>query len=115
MGNGSLSPQLYSDPRPIIGVVIFLFVGLLTVDTLWWRSCQLRCTCDPSRRRRDRDADTACPALHDKSGAGHPLAGVLVLDVGRSGALLAMPMLAIIKIICDRIRPFMAFGRFIEG
>ena len=34
---------------------------------------------------------------------------------GVPGAILATPMLAITKIICDRIRPLMAFGHFIEG
>ena len=42
------------------------------------------------------------------------------IDVGLNvwgvpGAILATPMLAITKIICDRIRPLMAFGHFIEG
>jgi hypothetical protein len=31
------------------------------------------------------------------------------------GAILAMPMLAISKIICDRIRPLKALGHFLEG
>jgi hypothetical protein len=34
---------------------------------------------------------------------------------GVPGAILATPMLAITKIVCDRIRPLMAFGHFIEG
>jgi hypothetical protein len=54
-------------------------------------------------------------ALHHQPGAGHPFAGLLVLDVGcpRRGPL--TPMRAITKIICDRIRPLMAFGHFMEG
>jgi hypothetical protein len=32
-----------------------------------------------------------------------------------SGALLAMPLLASFKIICDRIRPLMALGHFVGG
>ena len=31
------------------------------------------------------------------------------------GPTLGRPMLAITKIICDRIRPLMAFGHFMEG
>ena len=31
------------------------------------------------------------------------------------GAILSMPMLAITKIICDRVRPLAAFGHFLEG
>jgi hypothetical protein len=34
---------------------------------------------------------------------------------GVPGAVLSTPMLAITKIICDRVRPLMAFGHFIEG
>jgi predicted PurR-regulated permease PerM len=34
---------------------------------------------------------------------------------GFPGAILAMPMLAIIKIICDRIQSLHAFGHFLEG
>jgi hypothetical protein len=37
------------------------------------------------------------------------------LDAGVPGSILATPMLAITKIACDRIRPLMAFGHFIEG
>jgi predicted PurR-regulated permease PerM len=34
---------------------------------------------------------------------------------GVPGAVLAVPMLAIGKIICDRIKPLMAFGHMLEG
>jgi predicted PurR-regulated permease PerM len=36
-------------------------------------------------------------------------------DRGIPGAILSVPMLAIAKIICDRIRPLAAFGHFLEG
>ena len=32
---------------------------------------------------------------------------------GVAGALLAVPMLATLKIVCDRIRPLMALGHFL--
>src|SRR5208282_1025969 len=31
------------------------------------------------------------------------------------GVILSMPMLAITKIICDRLQPLAAFGHFLEG
>jgi len=31
------------------------------------------------------------------------------------GAILAVPMLAVTKIVCDRIRPLAALGHFLEG
>jgi hypothetical protein len=34
---------------------------------------------------------------------------------GIPGAILSVPMLAIAKIICDRVRPLAAFGHFLEG
>jgi predicted PurR-regulated permease PerM len=34
---------------------------------------------------------------------------------GAPGAILSVPMLAITKIICDRLRPLAAFGHFLEG
>jgi len=34
---------------------------------------------------------------------------------GIAGALLAVPLLASFKIICDRIRPLMALGHFVGG
>ena len=34
---------------------------------------------------------------------------------GVPGAILAVPMLAIIKIVSDRVRPLRAFGRLLEG
>jgi predicted PurR-regulated permease PerM len=34
---------------------------------------------------------------------------------GMPGAIRSTPILAITKIICDRIRPLMAFGHFMEG
>jgi predicted PurR-regulated permease PerM len=34
---------------------------------------------------------------------------------GIAGALLAVPMLAILKIVCDRVRPLMALGHFLGG
>lgn len=34
---------------------------------------------------------------------------------GVPGAVLAVPILAIVKIVCDRVRPLAAFGHFLEG
>ncbi len=34
---------------------------------------------------------------------------------GIPGVILSVPMLAITKIICDRVRPLAAFGHFLEG
>jgi predicted PurR-regulated permease PerM len=34
---------------------------------------------------------------------------------GVAGAILAVPMLAILKIVCDRLHPLKARGHFLEG
>lgn len=34
---------------------------------------------------------------------------------GAAGAVIAVPMLAIAKIVCDRIQPLAAFGHLLEG
>jgi predicted PurR-regulated permease PerM len=34
---------------------------------------------------------------------------------GIRGAILSMPMLAMAKIVCDRVRPLAALGHFLEG
>jgi predicted PurR-regulated permease PerM len=34
---------------------------------------------------------------------------------GVPGAILAVPMLAILKIVCDRVRPLKAMGHILEG
>jgi predicted PurR-regulated permease PerM len=34
---------------------------------------------------------------------------------GVPGAILAVPLLAILKIVCDRLRPLNALGHFLEG
>jgi predicted PurR-regulated permease PerM len=34
---------------------------------------------------------------------------------GVAGAILAVPLLAIAKIICDELRPLRAFGHLLEG
>jgi hypothetical protein len=97
-----------------LGVVIFLLAGLLTIDTLWqallpagllpWISFD---------RRRDRDADASGRTVHPQSRPRHHLARLLVLDVGIPGMILSM--LAIAKIVCDRVRPLASFGHFLEG
>jgi predicted PurR-regulated permease PerM len=69
---------------PTIGVVTFVFAGLLSIETLWLALVPAGGylfihiiegeTITPNAARQ---------ALHDQSRAGHPGGGVLVLDVGR--------------------------------
>jgi hypothetical protein len=80
-------------------------VGFAAAGPLLWHS---------PRGGRKIDADAACAAFHAEPGVDYPVAGVLVLD-SVLGAILAVPMLAIVKIISDRLRPLKALGHFLEG
>jgi predicted PurR-regulated permease PerM len=89
---------------PLLGTLIFLLAGALVVRVV---------PRDPSDRGRDRNADAARKAFRPKSSPGYRVSRFLVLDVGSSGQ--SVPMLAITKIVCDRVQPLAAFGHFLEG
>jgi predicted PurR-regulated permease PerM len=101
---------------PMIGVVVFLLVGLLTIDVLWlallpaglYLAIHLA------------EGETVTPMLLARRFTINPVLVILALVFwywmwGVPGAVLATPMLAITKIICDRTRPLTAFGHFMEG
>jgi len=101
---------------PMTGVVVFLLVGLLSVDALWLAllPAGLYLTIHII------EGETATPMLLARRFTINPVLVILALVFwywmwGVPGAILATPMLAITKIICDRVRPLMAFGHFIEG
>jgi len=100
---------------PLSGVAILFLAGLLTFDTLWLAFMPA----------------ATYLAIHATEGAVTPLLlarrfelnPVLVIISlvfwfwmwGIAGALLAVPLLASFKIVCDRIRPLMALGHFVGG
>jgi len=100
---------------PLSGIAILFLAGLLTFDTIWQAVLPA----------------ASYLAIHVTEGAVTPLLlarrfelnPVLVIISlvfwywmwGIPGALLAVPMLASFKIICDRVRPLMALGHFIGG
>jgi predicted PurR-regulated permease PerM len=66
------------------------------------------------------EGETITPLLLAKRFTINPVLVVLAVVFwywmwGVPGAILAMPMLAVTKIICDHIQPLAAFGHFIEG
>jgi predicted PurR-regulated permease PerM len=101
---------------PMIGVITFVFVGLLSIETLWLAFA-------PAGMYllvHIIEGETVTPMLLAKRFTINPV--LVILSVvfwywmwGVPGAILAMPMLAVTKIICDRIQPLSAFGHFIEG
>jgi predicted PurR-regulated permease PerM len=101
---------------PMIGVVVFLLVGLLSVASLWAASLPAGLYLFIHLV----EGETVTPLLLARRFTVNPVLVVLSLVFwywmwGVPGAILSTPMLAITKIICDRIRPLMAFGHFMEG
>ena len=101
---------------PMIGVVVFLLVGLLSIQTLWlaFLPAGLYLAIHLA------EGETVTPMLLARRFTINPVLVILALVFwywmwGVPGAILATPMLAITKIICDRIRPLAAFGHFMEG
>jgi len=101
---------------PMIGVVVFLLAGLLSIDSLWaaFLPAGLYLLIHLV------EGETVTPMLLARRFTINPVLVILSLVFwywmwGVPGAILSTPMLAITKIICDRIRPLMAFGHFIEG
>jgi predicted PurR-regulated permease PerM len=101
---------------PMIGVVVFLLVGLLSIEILWlaFLPAGLYLAIHLA------EGETVTPMLLARRFTINPVLVILALVFwywmwGVPGAILATPMLAITKIICDRIRPLIAFGHFMEG
>jgi predicted PurR-regulated permease PerM len=101
---------------PTFGVMIFIFVGLLSIETLWFAFV-------PALLYlilHILEAETITPMLLAKRFTINPVLVILALVFwywmwGVPGAILATPMLAITKIVCDRIQPLTAIGHFIEA
>ena len=101
---------------PLIGVTIFVFVGLLSIETLWlaFLPASLYVVIHVI------EGETITPMLLAKRFTINPVLVILSLVFwywmwGILGAILAVPMLAVTKIVCDRIEPLAGFGHFIEG
>jgi len=101
---------------PALGMTIFLLAGLLTFDSLWL--ALLPATLYVGFILIEGQAVT--PMLLARRFTLNPVVIILSLVFwlwmwGIPGVILAVPMLAITKIICDRVRPLAAFGHFLEG
>jgi predicted PurR-regulated permease PerM len=101
---------------PTIGIVTFTLAGLLTASTLWWALL-------PAALYlliHLVEGETITPILLARRFTLNRVLVILALIFwywmwGVTGAILAVPMLAITKIVCDRIRMLAAFGHFLEG
>ena len=99
-----------------LGVFIFLLAGLLTIDTLW----QALLPAGLYLGFHLIEGETVTPMLLARRFTLNPVLVIISLVFwfwmwGIPGAILSMPILAITKIVCDRVRPLAAFGHFLEG
>ena len=101
---------------PALGVLIFLLAGLLTHDTLW----QALLPAGLYFGLHLIEGETVTPMLLARRFTLNPVLVIISLVFwlwmwGIPGGILSMPMLAMTKIICDRLQPLAAFGHFLEG
>lgn len=101
---------------PLVGVLIFLLAGALVADgllqtflpALLYLGIHLV------------EGETVTPMLLARRFTLNPVMVIVSLVFwfwmwGVPGAILSVPMLAVTKIVCDRVRPLAAFGHFLEG
>lgn len=101
---------------PLTGVAIFFVVGLLSFDPLW------QALLPPGAYLLIHviEGEWVTPMLVARRFTLNPVlvVGSLVFwdwMWGIPGALLAVPMLAVFKIVCDRVGPLAMIGHFIGG
>jgi len=101
---------------PFVGVGLFFFVGLLAIDNLW----QALLPAGLYLLIHLIEGEAITPMLLARRFTLNPVLVVISLVFwfwmwGVPGAVLAVPMLAILKIICDGLKPLNAIGHFLEG
>jgi len=101
---------------PFAGVALFLFAGLLTIDPLW----QALLPAGLYLLIHLLEGEAITPMLLARRFTLNPVLVIISLIFwfwmwGVPGAILAVPMLAIAKIICDGVRPLNPLGHFLEG
>ena len=101
---------------PLVGLGLFLAVGMLSLDPLWKAFMPMALYAGIHLI----EGETVTPILLAQRFILNPVLVIIALLFwdwmwGVPGAILAVPMLAITKVICDRIVPLAAFGHFLEG
>lgn len=101
---------------PIFATLLFVLVGLLTIDVLW----QAFLPAMLYFLIHVIEGELVTPLLLARRFTLNPALVIVSLIFwywmwGVPGAILAVPMLAVTKLVCDRIRPLAAFGHFLSG
>ncbi len=101
---------------PVCAVALFVVVGLAVKGVTWWALLP------PALYLgiHVAEGEIITPMLLARRFTINPVAVMLSLVFwywmwGVVGAVLAVPLLAVTKIVCDRIRPFRALGHLLEG
>ena len=99
---------------PLCGVVLLLVAGLVTFDLIW----QAVMLAGIYLLIHIAEGEVVTPMLLARRFILNPVLVIVSIFFwywmwGIAGALLAVPMLATVKIICDRVRPLMALGHFL--
>ena len=99
---------------PLCGVAILFLAGLLTFGTIW----QSLLPAAFYLVIHVLEGETLTPMLLAKRFVLNPVLVIISLVFwywmwGVPGALLAVPLLATVKIVCDRVEPLMAVGHFL--
>jgi predicted PurR-regulated permease PerM len=101
---------------PLTGIVLLFLVGLLSFDQIW----QAALPAGIYLLIHIVEGEVVTPMLMARRFVLNPVLVIMSLVFwywmwGIAGALLAVPMLAILKIVCDRIGPLTALGHFLGG
>ena len=101
---------------PVVGLVVFLMASVLSLGVGW--SALLPVGLYLAIHVTEGEFFT--PMLLARRFTINPVALILALIFwywmwGVAGAILAVPLLAIAKIVCDELRPLRAFGHLLEG
>jgi predicted PurR-regulated permease PerM len=101
---------------PAVGIVIFLMASVLSLGVTWWALLPVGlyfCV-------HVLEGEFITPFIVARRFTINPVAIILSLVFwywmwGVPGGVLAVPLLAIIKIVCDDLRPLRAFGHLLEA
>jgi len=101
---------------PLVGVLIFLLAGALVAENIWLMLLPAGLYLGIHLV----EGETITPMLLARRFTLNPVLVIVSLVFwfwmwGVPGAILSVPILAITKVVCDRVRPLAAFGHFLEG
>jgi predicted PurR-regulated permease PerM len=101
---------------PMLGIVIFLMASVVSLGVSWGAVLPVGLYFGI----HIIEGEIATPMLLARRFTINPVAVMLALIFwywmwGVTGAILAVPLLAVTKIICDDLRPLRAFGHLLEG